>query len=138
MSALDSTPTLLRTYFENQVGKLLEHPVEHYIHVEYATGSRQMGELQAFLHKAGELLAQRGWDKLRHHEGSMAALTPEEITVMTAYWATQKHSPTDLYGAMLLPHEVFAQLSCKSTDSTMRPLASYIKSERHPATPTSC
>ena len=102
MSALSLVPTLLHTYFENPVGRLLEHPVEQYIHVEYRTGPRQVGELQAFLNHAGELLAQRGWDKLQHHEGSMAALTPEEIASITDYWSTRTHSPTDLYGAMLL------------------------------------
>ena len=87
-----------------------------------------MGELQAFLNHAGELLAQRGWDKLQHHQGSMAALTPEEITSITNYWSTQKHSRTDLYGAMLLPHEVFAQLSWKGNGSTTPPLVAFLKS----------
>ncbi|RZK24079.1 MAG: hypothetical protein EOO56_02790 [Hymenobacter sp.] len=104
------------------MGRLLEHPVERYIQVEYRTGPRRMGELQAFLNHAGKLLAQRGWDQLQHHEGVMAALTPEEITSISDYWGTQKHSSTDLYGAMLLPHEVFAQLSWKGNDSTTQPL----------------
>jgi hypothetical protein len=53
----------------------------------------------------------------------MATLTPEEIALTTDYWFTQKHFPTDLYGALLLPHEVFAQLSWKGDGSTMRFLA---------------
>jgi hypothetical protein len=130
VSTFSPVPTPLRTYFENPVGRLLEHPVEQYILVEYRTGPRQVGELQAFLNHAGELLAQRGWDKLQHHEGRMAALTPEEITLIADYWSNQKHSPTDLYGAMLLPHEVFAQLSWKGNGLTMRPLSTYIKSAR--------
>lgn len=113
---------MLHTYFENPVGRLLEDPVEQYILVEYRTGPRQLGELQAFLNHAGTLLAQRGWDKLQHHKGVMAAFTPEEITWITNYWSTNKHSATDIYGAMLLPHEVFAQLSWKGNGSTMRPL----------------
>jgi hypothetical protein len=130
VSTFSPAPTPLRTYFENPVGRLLEHPVEQYIQVEYRTGPRQLGELQAFLNHAGELLAQRGWDKLQHHEGRMAALTPEEITLITDYWSKQKHSPTDLYGAMLLPHEVFAQLSWKGNGLTMRPLSTFIKGAR--------
>ncbi len=126
MSTLSPTPTLLHTHFENPVGRVLEHPIEHYIRVEYSAGPRQAGELQAFLNCAGALLAQRGWDKLQHHEGSMAALTPEEVTSISNYWATQRHSPTDLYGAMLLPHEVFAQLSWKSKGLTMRPLEAFL------------
>lgn len=128
MSTFNPVSLPLRTYFENPVGRLLEHPVEQYIQVEYCTGPRQVGELQAFLNQAGKLLAQRGWDKLQYHEGSMAALTPEEIAVIANYWSTQKHSPTDLYAAMLLPHEVFAQLSWKGNGSTARPLATIIKS----------
>jgi hypothetical protein len=122
VSTFNPASTSLHTYFENPVGRLLEHPVERYIQVEYRTGPRQTGELQAFLNHAGKLLAQHGWDKLQHHEGKMAALTPEEVTSITDYWSTQKHSSTDLYGAMLLPHEVFAQLSWKGKGSTMQPL----------------
>jgi hypothetical protein len=130
MSAFSPAPTLLHTYFENPVGRLLEHPVEHYIQVEYHTGPRQLGELQAFLNHAGKLLAQRGWDKLQHHEGRMPALTPEEVTLITDYWSNQKHSSTDLYGAMLLPHEVFAQLSWKGKGLTMKPLTVFIQGTR--------
>ncbi|MFD1874575.1 hypothetical protein [Hymenobacter bucti] len=130
MSTFSPAPALLHTYFENPVGRVLEHPVEHYIRVEYRTGPRQAGELQAFLNHAGELLAQHGWDKFQHYEGSMAALTPEEITSIANYWSTQKHSPTDLYAAMLLPHEVFAQLSWKGNGLSGRPLAAFIKSDR--------
>ncbi len=119
---LSPVPTLLHTYFENPVGRLLEHPVEHYILVEYSTGPRQLTELQAFLNQAGQLLAQRGWDKLHSHQGMMGAFTQEEIAWITEYWSTKKHHPTDLYGAMLLPHEVFAHLSWKGNGSTMRPL----------------
>jgi hypothetical protein len=122
VSTFNPVSARLRTYFENPVGRLLEHPFEQYIQVEYGTGPRQAGELQTFLNHAGELLAQHGWDKLQQ-QGSLTALTPEEITAIVNYWATQRHSPTDLYGALLLPHEVFAQLSCKGNGSTMRPIA---------------
>ena len=122
MSAFSPVPTWLRTYFENRVGRVLEHPVKRYILVEYHSGPRLAGELQAFLNHAGELLAQRGWNKLHAHTGTMAALTAEEITSLTDYWATQKYASTDLYSAMLLPHEVFAQLSYRGTGSIMRPL----------------
>jgi hypothetical protein len=119
MSTFNPVSTPLHTYFENPVGRVLEHPVEHYIQVEYCTGPRKTGELQVFLNHVGELLAQRGWDKLQYHEGSIPDLTPEEITLMATYWSTQRHSPTDLYGALLLPHEVFAQLSWKGNGPTL-------------------
>jgi hypothetical protein len=119
---LNHMPAVLHTYFENAVGRLLEHPVEQYISVEYHAGPRQLSELQAFLNHAGQLLAQRGWDNVQRHEGMMAACTPEEVAWITEYWNTQTHRRTYLYGAMLLPHDVFAHLSWKATGSTMQPL----------------
>ena len=113
--------TMLRTYFENPVGRLLEHPVGDYIVVEYGTGPRQLSELQAFLTEAGQLLAQRGWDKLRSHKGMMPAFTQEETKWVTDYWFTgMQRRPDMLYGAMLLPHEVFASLSWKGSNSSTK------------------
>jgi hypothetical protein len=114
---IQSLPIGLHTYFENAVGRLLEHPVERYITVEYHTGPRQLGELQAFLSHAGQLLAQHGWDELRSAKGMMAAFTADELVWIIDYWSTKTHRPTDLYSAMLLPHDVFARLSWKGTSS---------------------
>jgi hypothetical protein len=116
---INSMPTVLHTYFENAVGRLLEHPVEQYISVEYYTGPRQLDELQSFLNQAGQLLAQRGWDKLRSNKGMMAAFTAEELAWIIEYWSKKTYLPTDLYAAMLLPHDVFARLSWKGTGLTM-------------------
>jgi hypothetical protein len=117
---INSIPSLLHTYFENAVGRLLEYPVELYISVEYHAGPRQLDELQSFLNQAGQLLAQRGWDKLRSDKGMMAAFTAEELAWIIEYWATKKHRPTDLYSAMLLPHDVFARLSWKGASSIIQ------------------
>lgn len=121
----NTTPSAtLHTYFENSVGRLLEHPAGHYISVEYRTGPRQLSELQAFLSHAGQLLARRGWDKLLSHQGLMTPFTPEEIEWITGYWRTKAQQRTDmLYGALLLPHEVFARLSWKGGRSTTLPSA---------------
>jgi hypothetical protein len=116
---IQSLPIGLHTYFENAVGRLLEHPVERYITVEYHTGPRQLGELQAFLSHAGRLLAQHGWDQLRSAKGMMAAFTADELVWIIDYWSTKTHRSTDLYSAMLLPHDVFARLSWKGTSSTI-------------------
>lgn len=116
---IHSLPIGLHTYFENAVGRLLEHPVERYITVEYHTGPRQLGELQSFLNHAGQLLAQRGWDQLRSDTSMMAAFTAEELVWIIDYWSTKTHRPTDLYSAMLLPHDVFARLSWKGTSATI-------------------
>lgn len=110
-----ASTTALSTYFENPVGRLLEHPVSNCISVEYSQGPRKPSELQAFLTEAGQLLAARGWDKLLGDQTLMAPFTPEETEWITDYWQTKKPKRTDLlYGAMLLPHDVFAQLSWKA------------------------
>ncbi|RZJ95501.1 MAG: hypothetical protein EOO60_00145 [Hymenobacter sp.] len=114
----------LHTYFENSVGRLLEHPAGHYISVEYGTGPRQLSDLHAFLSHAGQLLARRGWDKLLGHQGLMTPFTPEETEWITGYWRTKAQQRTDmLYGALLLPHEVFARLSWKGGYPTTTPLS---------------
>lgn len=123
----NTTAVTPHTYFENSVGRLLEHPAGHYISVEYRTGPRKLSELQAFLSHAGQLLARRGWDKLLSHQGLMTPFTPEEIEWITGFWRTKAQQRTDmLYGALLLPHDVFARLSWKggslsatAPDSTM-------------------
>jgi hypothetical protein len=107
--------TVLYTYFENSVGRLLEHPMGKYISVEYNEGPRKPSELQAFLTEAGQFLAARGWDKLLGDQTLMAPFTPEETEWITEHWHSKKSKRTDLlYGAMLLPHDVFAQLSWKA------------------------
>ena len=110
------------TYFENPVGRLLEHPAGHYISVEYYQGPRQLSELQAFLAHAGQLLARWGWDKLLSPQGLMADLTPEEVEWIAEFWRTKAQQRTDmLYGALLLPHDVFAHLSYKGKQPVMAP-----------------
>jgi hypothetical protein len=121
-TTLAATP---HTYFENSVGRLLEDPAGQYISVEFHTGPRQLSELQAFLSHAGQLLAHRGWDKLRTHQSLMGAFTPEEIEWITGYWRKKTQQCTNmLYGALLLPHEVFAHLSWKGGRSAAIPLVS--------------
>ncbi|RZJ58297.1 MAG: hypothetical protein EOO55_01155 [Hymenobacter sp.] len=107
-------------YFENSVGRLLEHPAGQYIAVEYHDGPRQLSELQAFLTHAGLLLARRGWDKLLGQQGIMGAFTPEETEWASQHWRTKTPQPLALlYGALLLPHEVFLHLSWKGGRSAV-------------------
>lgn len=110
-----NNPASPYTYFENPVGRLLEHPAGEYISVEYYHGPRQLSELQAFLAHAGQLLARWGWDKLLSPQGLMATLTLEEVEWISKFWRTKTQQRTDmLYGALLLPHDVFAHLSYKA------------------------
>lgn len=110
-----SSVELPYTYFENSLGRLLEHPAGHYITIEFRSGPRQLLELADFLTHAGQLLARWGWDKLLGHQGLMASFTFEETEWLAAYWCGQaSYSVALLYGAQLLPHEVFARLSWKA------------------------
>jgi hypothetical protein len=101
----------LRLYFKNAVGRLLENPAG-YIVVEYHAGERKLSDLQAFLHHASQLLARNNWYKLLGDQRLMAPFTPEESQWITEYWlsAAQLHREA-VYGAVLLPHDVFARLA---------------------------
>jgi hypothetical protein len=103
------------TYFENSLGRLLEHPAGHYIAIEYYPGPRIFSELVDFLTHAGQLLAHWGWDKLLGYQGLMAPFTSEETELVATLWGSQAtYSVALLYGAQLLPQEVFARLSWNS------------------------
>ncbi len=101
----------LRLYFENAIGRLLENP-KGYLVVEYQQGPRKLSELQALLHHASQALARNKWNKLLGDQRLMAPFTPEESKWITEYWlsAAQLRTAT-VYGAVLLPHDVFARLS---------------------------
>jgi hypothetical protein len=83
--------------------------------VEYHAGPRHLSDLQDFLLHAGQLVARWGWDKLLGYQDLMQSFTPEEMDSVVAQWNNwAPHSMALLYGAQLLPHEVFARLSWKS------------------------
>ncbi|MBC6989030.1 hypothetical protein [Hymenobacter sp. BT491] len=101
----------LRLYFENPVGRILEHP-DGIAWVQYQPGPRQFDHLKAFLTHTGRLLGLRGWRKLLGDQRLMAPFTPEESAWIVDYWlAHQGDDKQPLYGAVLLPHDVFARLS---------------------------
>jgi hypothetical protein len=103
------------SYFKNSVGQLLAHPLGHYITVEYYTGPRQPADLLAFIAHAGQMLARWGWDKLGNERGQMPPLSPEEEEWLTTFWHSQAQPPaTVLYGALLLPHNLFVRLSWRA------------------------
>jgi len=102
-------------YFKNAVGQLLAHPLGHYITVEYYTGPRQPADLIAFISHAGQMLARWGWDKLSSERGQMPPLSPAEEEWLTAFWHSHPQPyATALYGALLLPHNLFVRLSWRS------------------------
>jgi hypothetical protein len=116
-----ATPsTISHNYFKNTVGQLLAHPLGHYITVEYYDGPRQPADLLAFIAHAGQLLARWGWDKLSSERGQMPPLSPAEEERLTTLWHAQAQPPaTVLYGALLLPHDLFVRLSWRANISSV-------------------
>lgn len=111
MYSSTSTPTA-PAYFENTIGRLVVHPADHSIAIEYHNGPRRAAELHTFLVQADHLLAHWGWDKLLTARATMPDFTVEEITEVCAHWRTEaSQRPALVHGALLLPHKVFASLS---------------------------
>lgn len=112
-----ATPSKVsHNYFKNSVGQLLAHPQGLYISVEYYTGPRQPADLIAFISHAGQMLARWGWDKLSSERGEMPPLSPAEENWLTTFWQSRPQShATVLYGALLLPHNLFARLSWRAS-----------------------
>jgi len=99
-----------RLYFENPVGRLLEHP-DGYAIVAYNSGKRQLSDMQAFLTHASQLLRTRGWRKMLGDQHLMSPYTEEERTWIKEYWVSRTAQGEEIYGAVVLPHDVFARLS---------------------------
>jgi hypothetical protein len=98
-------------YFENSVGRLLEHP-DGYARVNYNPGKRELGNFQAFLTHTSLLLRRRGWHKLLADQRDMAPFTDEERAWIHDSWLASSASEGYLmYGAVLVPNDVFARLS---------------------------
>ncbi|UOG72858.1 hypothetical protein MTX78_12040 [Hymenobacter tibetensis] len=112
----------VRIYFENPVGRILEHP-QGYAVVEFHAGKRNLSELQAFLRHAGQLLQRRSWNKLLGDQRLMNLFTPEESQWIVNYWLTRSNQGSDVYGAVILPHDVFARLSVSQVVSEAKAAA---------------
>lgn len=104
-------PATLKLYFENPVGRVLEHP-DGYVVFQYHAGKRKLSELQALLTHTRNLLVRNGWHRLLGDQRLMAPFTEEESAWIVDYWLdSSRQGPQGLYGAVLLAHDVFARLS---------------------------
>ena len=106
---LTATP-VLRLYFENPVGRVMEHP-NGYAYVVYNEGPRKLDHLKAFLTHTGQLLRRQGWNKLLGDQRLMSPYTEDERNWILDYWVARTGEGSQIYGAVLLPHDVFARLS---------------------------
>ena len=112
-----------KLYFDNPVGRVLEHP-DGYAHVEFEPGPRLLQHLQAFLIQIGQLLRSRGWNKMFSDQRQMAPFVPEESSWIVDYWLNIAQQGTNaIYGAVLLPHDVFARLSVSQVMSEAKTAA---------------
>ena len=101
----------MRIYFENPVGRLIEHP-NGYALVQYAAGPRDFATFQAFLTHTSQMLRRQGWHKLLADQRLMAPFTDEERRWVGEYWLAQSEiHGHELYGAIVVPSDVFARLS---------------------------
>jgi hypothetical protein len=101
----------MRLYFENPVGRVLEHP-DGYAVVQYAAGARDFATFQAFLTHTSHLLRRYNWHQMLADQRFMAPFTDEERTWIREYWlARSANDNYELYGAVIIPEDVFARLS---------------------------
>ncbi|TGE25402.1 hypothetical protein E5K00_09495 [Hymenobacter aquaticus] len=105
-----SEQTTPRLYFENPVGRLLEHPTGYAI-VEYNAGTRKLSDMQAFLTHASQLLQSRGWRKMLGDQHLMSPFTDDERAWIKDFWVSRTAAGSTIYGAVILPQDVFARLS---------------------------
>jgi hypothetical protein len=106
------TPTATpKLYFENPVGRVLEHP-DGYVIFQYHPGKRKLAELQAVLTHTRNLLVRNRWNRLLGDQRLMSPFTDEESAWIVDYWLdSSRQGPNGLYGAVLLANDVFARLS---------------------------
>ncbi|MGY2131296.1 hypothetical protein ACW9KT_03655 [Hymenobacter sp. HD11105] len=105
-----SLSNALRIYFENPVGRVLEHS-DGYAYVIYNAGPRKLDHLKSFLTHTSQLLQRRGWHKLLGDQRLMAPFTEEERLWIVDYWISSTAAGSQIYGAVLIPEDVFARLS---------------------------
>ncbi|AIZ63968.1 hypothetical protein PK28_10215 [Hymenobacter sp. DG25B] len=97
-------------YFENPVGRIMEHPDEYAV-IQYHAGERALDCLQAFLRHTGQLLRLHGWNRLLGDQRLMSPYTPEESQWIVEYWLAHQNQGQAVYGAVILPEDEFARLS---------------------------
>lgn len=99
----------LRVYFENSVGRILEHPAGYAL-IQYHAGARELAYLQAFLRHVGQLLKLREWHKILGDHRVMTPYTEEESQWIVDYWLSYNNQGREIYGAVVVALDEWAQL----------------------------
>lgn len=102
---------VLPIYFENAVGRLLEHP-DGYAYFQYYPGKRKLSDLQALLTHTSRLLQRNKWCKILGDQRLMLPFTDEESAWIVEHWlAHDRQRPGGIYAAVILANDVFARLA---------------------------
>ena len=105
----------MRLYFENPVGRVLEHP-DGYALVQYTGGNRDFATFQAFLTHTGQLLRRQGWHKLVADHRAMQPFSDQERNWLQHHLlASNFGEGNTLYGAILVLPHLAAQLAQTQT-----------------------
>jgi hypothetical protein len=114
---MESTPSQplpfagLPVYFQNAVGRLLEHPAG-YIVFQYNPGKRPMASFQALVAHTGLLLRRNRWHRILADQRLMTPFTNEESAWVQNYWLDPANQPPGgLFAAAVLANDVFARLA---------------------------
>ncbi len=99
---------VLPVYFENPVGRILEHPAGFAV-VQYHPGARHFSELQAFLTHTGQLLQRRSWNRLLGDQRRLHPFSEQESTWIVDYWL-DRPAGQQIMAAVVLNPEDFAQV----------------------------
>lgn len=112
----------MRLYFENPVGRLMEHP-DGYALVQYNAGSRDFASFQAFLTHTHQLLRRHGWHKLLADQRAMLPFTEQERHWLGHEWLSRSTGDGyELYGAVVVPsneaaHHILSQAAAGAQQS---------------------
>ena len=105
---------VLPVYFENPVGRILEHPAGFAV-VQYHPGERHFSEFQAFLTHTGQLLRRRDWNRLLGDQRQLHPFTEQETAWIVDYWLDRPVGQ-QILAAVLLAPEAFAQMPVEQHD----------------------
>lgn len=97
-------------YFENAMGRILEHP-NGYAWLRYYPGQRTLSDVQGFLTHTGRLLQRYGWHRLLSDQRLLLPFTEDERLLILDYWQTRQIAYGMVTGAVVLSQDVFTRLS---------------------------
>lgn len=101
----------MRLYFENPIGRLMEHP-DGYALVKYNAGPRDFTNFQAFLTHTHQLLRRHSWHKLLADQRAMLPFTERERHWIGNEWlARSTGDGYALFGAVVVPGNELARQS---------------------------